>query len=603
MRPAETFSLGAQVDPDRVALGLEAVLREAERARRHGFTAGELGRAKAELLRGYERAYNERERTASARHAQALVQLFLTGEAMPGAEAEFRLAERLLPTIALADVNAEAQQRLGATDGRLVLLAGTDRPNVREMNQADLRALDTAIRARLAVGGLLPYQERTVAAALVETPPMPVAVAATRTYASIGTTVVTLANGVRVVMKPTQFKADEVRFTATSPGGASRVSEQDNFAASVAAQVASQSGAGTFSKEDLERFLAGKTVSVAPYISDTDEGFNGNASPADLETLFQLIHLYATAPRVDAGALAAFQNQQKAVLANRGATPGGAFQDTLIRALYRGDPRRAVPTAAAVDALTADRLLALYHDRFADVSDMTFTFVGNFDVERLTRLAQQYLGTLPGGGRDDRFRDVYADVTPGVVTRAVYKGVAPQSQVVLLYHGPFTYNRESRQRLSALESVLSIRLREKIREELSGVYGVQVQASADPRPDTSYQVAVVFVADPARADELAAAVQAEIRALQENGPTPEQVATVQAQQRRERETSLEQNSFWVNALDQTFAWPNGDPEGFLAGYDALVTATTVARIQEDARRYLNAAQVVKVSLYPETMRR
>jgi zinc protease len=603
VRPAETFSIGAQVEPDRVAEGLEAVLREGERARRHGFTAGELARAKAELLRGYERRYNERERTASARHAQALVQYFLAGEAVPGAEAEFRLAQQLMPALTLEEVNQAAGRHLGADAGRLVLVAGTDRPGFREITEPELQRLDAAIRARLAAGGLVPYLERTVAAALIETPPPPASVAATRSFESLGTTVVTLANGVRVVMKPTQFKADEVRFTATSPGGASRVAERDNFAASVAPQVASQSGVGTFSKEDLDRYLAGKTVQVAPYVSDTDEGFNGMASPADLETLFQLIHLYVTAPRVDAGALAAFQNQQRAFLANRGATPGGAFQDTLVQALYRGDPRRAVPTVAQVDALTPDALLRLYRERFADVSDMTFTFVGNFEVDRLTRLAQQYLGTLPGGGRDDQYRDVYADVTPGVVSKSVYKGVAPQSQVALIYHGPFQYNRENRQRLAALEDVLSMRLREKIREELSGVYGVQVQSSASARPDTSYQFVVVFVTDPQRVDELTAAVQAEIRAVQESGPTAEQVATVQAQQRRERQTSLEQNSFWVDALDQTFAWPGGDPEGMIAAYEPLVAATSVERIREDARRYLDAARVVKVVLYPETMRR
>ncbi len=231
--------------------------------------------------------------------------------------------------------------------------------------------------------------------------------------------------------------------------------------------------------------------------------------------MFQLVHLRATAPRFDEGALAAFQTQQRAFLASIGANPAGALQDTLQRTLFGDHPRRLrfAQQLDAVGALTTAQLDRVYRDRFADLSDATFTVVGATDVPTVQRLAETYLATLPGGGRDDAWRDVYPDLPSGTIEKAVYKGAAPQSQVILLFHGDFASTPETRRRIDGLAGVMSIRLREKIREELGGVYGIQAQAVTSERPDQTYQFIVAFTCDPQRVDELSAAVRAEIAAV------------------------------------------------------------------------------------------
>lgn len=593
VRPASYYGLGAQVQDDSVRAGLAAVLTEAERVRRHGFTATELAREKQSLLRAYLRAYNERDNTNSNALADEYVSLFLEQEAAPGIAYEYALVQRLLPAISLEEVNARAAALL-EPENRAVVVTMPQKEGLTPPTEADLAAVLEAVGQR----PIAPYVDDVSDAPLLATIPDPAPIAARTTHEAVGVTEVTLANGVRVVMKPTDFKEDEVRFTAFSPGGSSLVPDEDFLEASVAATLVDQSGVGPFTLTELQKKLSGKVVSATPYIAELEEGFNGAASPDDLETLFQLIHLYFTAPRADSSALAAFQNQQRAFLANRNATPLGAFQDTLIAALYGNHPRRGVPTLAQIEALSLADAFRLYRDRFADAGDFTFVFVGSFDVGELTALAQTYLGTLPATPREESWRDVAPDLPAGVVTRAVYKGVAPQSQVLLLYHGPLPYDRANRHALRSLADVLTIRLREELREDRGGVYGVGVQAVPVDRPDPFYQLVINFATDPARVEELVAAVQEQIARIQREGVPAELVQKVQEQQRRERETQLKTNAFWLGVLDFHYNHPEEPLDDVLA-YPALIDGLTPARIQEAARRFLAGDRYVQAVLYPE----
>ncbi len=600
VRGLDVYALNATVEEGRVAGGLEALLTEVERIRRYGFTPTELDRARAEVLRGYADAFAERDNTRSAELAGELVNLFLEGDAAPGIAYEYGLAQSLLPQIAVEEVNGVVQELL-APGNRGVLATTTDQPDADEMTDAELEALYTRLTAEIAGSELAPYQDEVTAQALVETIPAPASVVRTEAWDDVGATEITLANGVRVILKPTAFKSDEVIFTATSPGGSSRVAENQAYPASVAGPLVSSSGVGAFTETALEKMLAGKTVSVSPYVSETNEGFNGSASVQDLETLFQLVHLYFTQPRVDADALAAFQNSQRAFLANRSATPIAALQDTLQAALFGNHPRRQTPTVADVDALTSDGVLALYRDRFADASDFTFTFVGAFDVPTLTLLAQTYLGTLPTLPRDDAWRDVFPHLPGGAIEKTVYKGAAPQSQVVTIFHGPLAYTPENRIRLRLMADVLSITLREDLRENRGGVYGVQVQSNTSDVPDSTYQVVVFFVCDPQRVGELTGAVREQIAALKADGPTADDLAKVHEQIRRERQTQMETNPFWLQVLDYQGQRP-GESRALINTYADRAGAVTADEIQDAARAYLDLDRYVQVVLLPESMK-
>ncbi len=593
VRPSIFYSLAAQVQEDSIFTGLEALLTEAARVRQHGFTETELERQKVQTLRGYERAYNERENTNSGSYAREYVGSYLEAEPIPGIAFEYEMMQQLLPGITLDEVNERAGELL-AERNRVVIVTMPEKEGLMPPEEDAL----AAVLARVQQKNIAAYVDDVTDEPLIAGIPAPVAITAERAIPEAGVTEITLANGIRVVMKPTDFKEDEVVFSATSDGGTSLVSDDDYFDATFSDILVMKSGVGVFDRTALSKKLTGKVVTVSPSIQELSEGFNGRASPDDLETLFQLIHLYATAPRIDTSAVVSFQNQQRSFLINREATPGSAFQDSLIAALYGDHPRRQVPTIEQIDNLDAEKSLALYKDRFADTGDFTFFFVGNFEIETLKTLAQTYLGTLPSTPREETWRDVDPGLPEGVIKKDARKGQEQQGQVALIFQGPFTYTRQNRHHLRSLQAVLDIKLREELREERGGIYNASVQSGASDRPDTTYSITVFFGCDPKRAEELIGAVFAEIEEMKGDENLDEYVDKVKEQQRRQRETGLEQNNFWLYQLSFYYGHPNEDLLDVFT-YTDVIDALTSDDIRKAARAYLNTDNYVQVVLYPD----
>jgi zinc protease len=597
LRPVDFYSVSAQAQEGRALEALEAVMTEVERARRLGFGEAELQRSKNAVLRLYERQYNERAKTNSAAFAQDYAAHYLTGEAIPGVELTYALAQRFLPGLTLADVDAKAAE-LVAPEGRAVIVTAPGKQGARPPSEAEL----AAALGRVQTKSVDPYVDSVATASLVEKPPLPVEIVSEREIPEIGLTEIVLANKIRVLMKPTDFKNDEVVFSAFSPGGNSLVADADYPEARVVTAVVAQSGAGAFDLPALNKLLYDKQVSVSPGISELGEGFNGRASPRDLETLFQLVYLYATAPRADKSAFEIVRSQARAALANRSVTPGAALQDALVEALYGKTIRRGPLPVEEIDRLDFDRAAAIYRERFADLGDATFVFVGSFDVDRLKTLARTYLGALPSGGRQESWRDVSPDPPAGVVERSVYKGQDERSIVQLVFTGPISATPENRTLLGALERALAIRIREELREERSGIYSPSVHAGVQKIPESRYTVSIGFACDPKRVEELIGAVFALIDDVRKNGPSTDVVAKVKEQDMRALEEQKRSNYFWLGSLERLATTPGEDLLEILR-YDEMLAALTGDRMRQAAEEYLPKDRYVKVVLYPEAFKR
>lgn len=273
-----------------------------------------------------------------------------------------------------------------------------------------------------------------------------------------------------------------------------------------------------------------------------------------------------------------------------------AFSDTLSVTLTQGHPRARPPSMDMVDEIDLSEALAFYTDRFADASDFTFVFVGAIDPETARPLVETYLGALPDLDRVESWRDLDIDPPDGVVEKTVRRGIEPQSVTQLVFSGPFDYTAENRLRIRALGAVLQTRLRELLREDLGGTYSVSASAGYEKHPEEGYSFSISFGSDPTRAEELARITFEEIERLKTEGPTPEQVAAVREQERRGRETSLQQNGWWVGQI--SFAEENGEDPAYLLDM-SLFDRITPEAIQEDAARYLDTDRYVKVVLLPE----
>ena len=591
-RNMNAAQLAAGVADNGIQRGIEAVLTEAERVARHGFTAGELGRQKTALRRIYESRLAEVENRESGSLASRYINVSLEGTPYPSVEEEMALVDALLPGITLEEVNAVGQQWL-EEQGRVILVAGPEKEGSVMPTEEEM----TAIFAAVAGQEIAPYVDAEVEAPLVAETPSGSPVVSEETVDEIGVTIWELENGVRVVLKPTDFKDDEVIFSATSPGGTSLASDETFMDAEVATQAVGQGGVGEFDQIALRKKLTGKVALVSPSIGQLTEGISGQASPQDLETAFQLIYLYFTAPRRDEDAFAAFKAQMAAV--NLGAMPQFVLMDTVSSTMSQGHPRSGGSMAqvlAAMQAADLDVALDFYRDRFADASDFSFYFVGAFDLEGIRPLVETWLGGLPNLGRVETWVDHGIDPPAGVIEKVVHKGLEPQSQTQIIFSGDGEYSRHEWSVIVAMAEVLQIRLRELLREDLGGTYGVGVSGGLNYRPDEEYAVTINFGSDPERAEELSAVVFEEIERLKAEGPDPEIVAKVRETQRRSKETNLRVNGYWRLQLSSYES--AGRDIRTIPEYDA-VDNWTDEEVQQAAIRYLRLDQYARFVLLPE----
>jgi zinc protease len=593
VRSAEVYQLGAVVPEGGAAAGLEALLVEAERVRRHGFTQAELERHVAEMLRGVERAFAERDRTNSGQFAHQYVQAYLSGTPAPGIAWEFETQRGLLPRIRLAEVNRLAQAWI-TDDNRIVMASAPDKPGLQPLTEEVLLGAFAAARRQ----EITPYAEALADTPLIPQPPLAGRVVNRVQLDDPAVHDWRLSNGVRVLLLETDFKADEVRIHAFRPGGYWLAPVERHASAWLAAPAVGLGGLGAYSAVDLRKVTAGKVASVTPFIHEMQEGLTASGSPRDLVTIFELVHLTFTAPRADTAAFQAFLQMQQAFLENRGASPEGVFSDTLQATLAQYHPRAMPYTAATLEAVDLGDAYDFYRDRFGDAGGFTFVVVGNVGPDELEPLVASYLASLPATGSDHRWRDPGIRPPTGVVTKVVHKGREPKSRTQLVFSGPAEYTPGVRLALAALADLLRIRLREVLREDLGGTYGVAVSAGVSPEPEPRYRVGIGFGAAPERLEELVAVLFGELARVASDGPSDLDVRKVRESQRRAYETDLRENAFWIAALSHAARWDPAFEEVRMHG--RRIETIDADLLRAAARLYLEPSSYVRVSLHPET---
>lgn len=591
-RARDVAFLSALVKDDGIERGLEALLTEAERVSRFGFTATELDRQKEETLRTYEQYALETENTESANRANEYVRNFLDGETLPTPADEFAMHKRFLPGITLEEINKLAREWFPDRN-RIVIVQATEKAGVNIPDQAKLAMVLKSVAAK----DLKAYVDAASGASLLDSKPAAGSVTKTEAKESVGITEMELSNGVKVILKPTTFKEDEILFRATSPGGTSLASDSDYIPASWATQVVTAGGLGKFSVVDLQKMMAGKIAAAAPFITEVQEGLAGNSSKKDLEMLFQLIYLRFTQPRADMTAFNVQSTQLKTILANQSAVPEFNFAKELIAARYQNHPRRQVPTPETINQWNLEKSMAFYRDRFADASDFRFVFVGSFDLPTIKPLIEKYLASLPSIRRKESWKDVGVRTPPDIVVRRIEKGIEPKSQTAIVFSGPFEYNVTNRTAIRAMSEILQRRLLETLREELGGTYSVSAQPSYEKVPNQTYAIVVSFGSSPDRTEALIKRVFEEIEAFKTTGPTEQQLNDQKETLLREFETNIKLNGYLLNQISSRYDL--GEDVAALWMIPDHYRKIDKATIQQAAKTYLNTNRYVTVKLFPE----
>jgi zinc protease len=350
----------------------------------------------------------------------------------------------------------------------------------------------------------------------------------------------------------------------------------------------------------LRKALADKVVSLKPFVNELEEGLNGHASPADVELLFQMMHLWFTGPRRDESAFDVWRARETENVRNRRLSPEGSFFEDMTLFASQNHLRRQPVTPEVVKKIDLDKAMSIYRDRFADADDFTFVFVGNIDLERLRPLVTTYLGSLPTGGRKETWRDVKVRFPPGVKTKTVVKGTEPKSMVLLLFHGDERWSRDTENDIRSLSEALNIRFREILREDMGGVYGVSVFGQITRRPRQEFVFGVFFGCAPDNVDKLEKAIFDEAKAIQSNGIGEEYIAKLKELRRRAHEVELKDNAYWERELVRAYTY-NDDPR-LIPDISPLIDKITSARIQAAARKYVASKQYVLGVLEPERVK-
>ena len=572
---------------DGIDSAITAIVREIERVHKFGFTASEYARAKADYLRMLESAYNERNKVKNGAYVDEYVRHFIDNEPIPGIENEYAIMNQIVPNLSVEMVNSLIPALV--TDSNLVVnVFFPEKEGLKVPSKEEILAAVNKVKAET----LTAYEDKVSDEPLISEKPQGGKITK-QENGPFGSTILTLSNGVRVILKSTDFKADEIRMRAFSPGGSSLFPNDEIININVMNDVASIGGLGNFSNVDLEKVLAGKKASVSASVGGNTEGLSGSCSPKDFETLMQLVYLSFTAPRMDNDAFTSFKNRLQASLANQEANPMTALQDTLQKALYMGHPRTIRMKADMVDKIDYAKVMEMYKDRFKDASDFTFILVGNVDVEAVKPLIESYLGALPSINRKETFKDNHIEMRKGIYKNEfIRQQETPKVNNFISYSGTCAYTLRNDILMSMTDQLLNLIYTEKVREDEGGTYGVYPMGQLVKYPTERAVLQIFFNTAPDKQDKLMKIIYAEAEAFAKNGPDEASLNKVKEYMLKKHNENLKENGYWLNSIDE-YLYTGINP---IKDYEQIVNGITAKDIQKFANELLKQKNQITVSM-------
>jgi zinc protease len=585
------FAVAGKNGPD---TALNVLIREIERIKQYGFTEPELERAKKRSLAFIDQANNNRDKNESSNYVQEYINNFLTQEPIPGIANEYNYYNQLLPGVTLNEVNALAVP-LKQNQHIFVSLTG---PSESEYalpdNNTLLQNTYAAMKAPVAA-----YSEKAVASELIKNKPAAGSITNETKDATLGTTELTFSNGAKVVLKPTDFKNDEILLTSFHKGGTSRYNAIDKYSANYASTIVQQMGIGEFSPTDLSKFLSGKNVTVSPRISGLSAGVNGSSSIKDFETMLQLVYLYLTAPRKDEALFNGWKEKQKSAVQFALQDPQTAFVDTFYQTLYQQNPLRPVIIAKPqyFDSINLARSFDIYKDQLSDANEFVFIFTGSINIDAVKPLLETYIGGLPHTNNQALFADNGVRPVKGDIDLNVYKGTEDKSLIIKYYTGEIAYSPDLALRAQALTEILNIKIIDDLREKLGAIYSGGIFGGLNKLPYNNYTFVLQLPCGPSSVDTLLKSANTEIEKIKREGPQQGDLDKVKKNWLEQYKISLKENSFWSSKL-QGIYFQGDDPQRIFE-YEANVNAITVEEIKRTANQLLAGDNVITAILYPE----
>ena len=586
----DAWTVVAQSAEDKIDDALAAMIRETERVKKFGFTASEYEVARTNILKSLENSYNNRDKQRNSSYSEEYVRAFTDGEPIPGIEFEYQFMQALVPNIPVEAINMTLQQLI-SDENIVIAVTGPEKEGLVYPSEEELLAVVSSVKAE----EIEAYAEQVIDEPLIATPPAPGKIVKEEQNEAMDATIWTLQNGIKVILKNTDFKDDEILMTATSTGGYSQYAVQDPVNSRIMGSVMNLGGVGNFSATDLPKVLAGKTASVRPSISLTTQDFNGSSSIKDFETMLQLVYLYFTAPRKDADAFKSFIQRMETQLKNQEAEPMVAFSDSINHAIYGNNPMTNRIKLSDLAKVDYDRIMEMYKQQFRNPGSFTFTFVGNVDAEKVRPVVEQYLASLPGDAVKGEFIKVPMSFNEGKSVNVFKREMQnPKASVFNAVTGNMERNMKNQILMSMFDQILDIVYTEKVREEEGGTYGVSSAGAISRYPEGQTVLQIMFDTDPEKKDHLNAIILKELEGIATNGPRESDFIKVKEYMNKSFNENLKENGYWRNILDQLYFYG----EDMHTGYIDAVNAMTPKDVQEFTAELLKQGNLKTIIMIP-----
>ncbi|MBQ9556154.1 MAG: insulinase family protein [Muribaculaceae bacterium] len=581
---------------------MQWLAREVQRASRFGFTDGELRRARLNYVSALDKLYRERDRYSNTTLARDFVRAYLEGEPLSTIEVYHDLMLKEIDQVTLDEVNRYFNTLVSPTDRNVVLMTyapekqGVAIPTRRSLIDSFHEGRSMQVTAwvdSVQYDRLLTVEP--LEGSVVKVEPMPV----------FGAELWTLSNGMRAMVKKTNLKQDEVVIAGAGPGGLSQNyrGAQDGPSFKVFGNVAATLGFGQFSSNDLKKVLAGKNATMRTFVSKTEEGFQGTATRADLETAFQLLYLKLTSPQQDVPAFKAYLENNRSRIANQMADPKFEFADSLFANVFNHHPLGGERLGKdEVDRVDLDRVLEVYRDRFADMSDVTLFIVGDFDTDTLRRLLGRYVASLPASsdGRQERPRDIgYRLFDHHIDTRWTRKMENPQDKVYFFWTAQCDYNMRNALLARVTGQIFSAIFRQHLREDRGWTYHVDTHCSVVPDQNGD-DAPVIFMplnvtVTAGKADETRQIITDDVNDVAVHGVTAEQLDKVVKYLCKVNAEDRQDNTYWMSMMKYY--------DKFGIDFDTDYVKTLQSFTPDDIRRfvatYIAPATILNLTMTPE----
>jgi len=574
---------------------VNAVTGELIKAKKYGFTENELELAKKDMMSNIEKIYNERSTSESKGYAEEYIRNYTEQEPFPGIENEYSYYQKYLPGIKLAELNT-LLAKWTSDPNTFSLITGPDKADVKLPGDAELLAMTEKGFKQ----DIKKTEEKAVASSLMSSKPQAGKVVSKEVVEGLGATTYTLSNGIKVTIKSTDFKSDEILLRAVKKGGTSNYGATDKSNYNFATEAVGAMGVGDFNPSDLDKVLSGKNVRVSMSISDVSSGIAASSTVKDFESMLQLLYLNMMQPRKDPDLFKAFKEKQMIQVQFLSANPQMSFIDTTVKTMYDNNPlaRMIIPKQQDFDKLNLDRSLEIYHNEFSSAKGYHFFITGNIKPEEAIPLVETYIGSIPTSNQTVAIKDNGLRPVHGLHLLKYSKGKEKKSIIMANYFGEISYSEDLDMKAQALADILNIKVIEDLREKMGAIYGggFRAQVSKDPYP--RYNMALQLPCGPENVDKLIAAATEEIISLKTNGPEAKDLDKVKSQWEEKYRTNIKENNFWSGKMESVLFW--GKDKDHVLNYIPWIDQLTTKDIQETAQKLFDGKNEFVSILYPES---